>query len=112
MLAPSGPKTRNAVDLRGTVPSGVTVRVWAATAFEKVADPACGSGGFLIYAMDKVYKDIEKNWDKIDEIADHKKDYAQEMIYGLDYDDRLVKVCKAYMLIWGDGRSNIKCQDA
>ena len=34
------------------------------------------------------------------------------MIYGLDYDDRLVKVCKAYMLIWGDGRSNIKCQDA
>lgn len=79
---------------------------------EKVADPACGSGGFLIYAMDKVYKDIEKNWDKIDEIADHKKDYAQEMIYGLDYDDRLVKVCKAYMLIWGDGRSNIKCQDA
>ncbi len=79
---------------------------------EKVADPACGSGGFLIFAMDHVYKTIEKNWDKIDEIADHKKDYAQQMVYGLDYDDRLVKVCKAYMLIWGDGRSNIKCQDA
>ena len=65
---------------------------------EKVADPACGSGGFLIFAMDHVYKMIEKNWDKIDEITDHKKDYAQQMIFGLDYDDRLVKVCKAYSI--------------
>ena len=36
----------------------------------------------------------------------------QRNTFGLDYDPRLVKVCKAYMLIWGDGRSNIYWKDS
>ena len=79
---------------------------------DRICDPACGSGGFLIYCMDHVYKKINEFWDKEDEAADHRKDFAQQNTWGIDYDDRLEKVAKSYMLIWGDGRSNIKCFDS
>jgi type I restriction enzyme M protein len=43
---------------------------------ESVFDPACGSGGFLIYAMDKVFKDIAAERDDESEILENQKDYA------------------------------------
>ncbi|KLI63686.1 N-6 DNA methylase [Aurantiacibacter marinus] len=79
---------------------------------ESVFDPACGSGGFLIYAMDKVFKEIADDRDDLSEILENQKDYASTYVYGMDYDRTLAKVAKAYMLIWGDGRSNIAVADA
>ena len=79
---------------------------------ETVFDPACGSGGFLVYALDHVYKTIDQKWDNPVEVVSQQNEYAQRKIFGLDYDPRLVKVCKAYMLIWGDGRSNIYWKDS
>lgn len=78
---------------------------------ETVFDPACGSGGFLISAMDHVFKAIEKDRDDTNEILENKKDYATECVYGMDFDPMIAKVAKAYMLIWGDGRSNIATCD-
>lgn len=74
---------------------------------ETFFDPACGSGGFLVSAMSHVYKKIERERDDENEIIENKKDYAIECVYGIDYDPLIAKVAKAYMLIWGDGRSNI-----
>ena len=79
---------------------------------ETVFDPACGSGGFLIGAMDYVYNQIEKERDNDSEIIENKKDYASEYVFGIDYDKKIAKVAKAYMLIWGDGRSNIEICDS
>ena len=79
---------------------------------DRICDPACGSGGFLIYCMNHVYEQINNSWDKPDEAADHRKDFAQQNVFGIDYDPRLQKVAKAYMLIWGDGRANIKGFDS
>ncbi len=28
----------------------------------RIVDPACGSGGFLIYSMERVWKKLEKEW--------------------------------------------------
>lgn len=78
---------------------------------ETVFDPACGSGGFLIGALDYVYKQIEKDRDNENDIIENKKDYASECVFGIDYDKTIAKVAKAYMLIWGDGRSNIAACD-
>ncbi|NCD03808.1 MAG: hypothetical protein EOM00_12615 [Clostridia bacterium] len=78
---------------------------------ESVYDPACGSGGFLIGALDYVYKQIEKDRDNENDIIENKKDYASECVFGMDYDKTIAKVAKAYMLIWGDGRSNIAACD-
>lgn len=78
---------------------------------ESVFDPACGSGGFLIGALDYVYKQIELDRDNENDIIENKKDYASECVFGIDYDSTIAKVAKAYMLIWGDGRSNIAACD-
>lgn len=78
---------------------------------ETIFDPSCGSGGFLVSAMSHVYKKIEKERDDENEIIENKKDYAIECVYGMDYDPLIAKVAKAYMLIWGDGRSNISVCD-
>jgi type I restriction enzyme M protein len=79
---------------------------------ESVLDPACGSGGFLIGAMDHVFRKIREARDDESEILENQKDYANECVFGIDYDRLIAKVAKAYMLIWGDGRSNIATSDA
>ncbi|QNH22249.1 N-6 DNA Methylase [Xanthomonas sp. GW] len=74
---------------------------------ETIFDPACGSGGFLVSAMDHVFKAIRAERDDESEILENQKDYASSNVFGMDYDPMIAKVAKAYMLIWGDGRSNI-----
>jgi type I restriction enzyme M protein len=69
---------------------------------EYVIDPAAGSGGFLIHAMHWVWNHALKD-------ASHEKkiEYAQRYLYGIDFDDKPVKISRALMLIAGDGRSHI-----
>lgn len=81
------------------------------TEHQTIYDPACGSGGFLIAAMGKVFKKIEDGRDDRSEILENQKDYASQNVFGTDYDHTIAKVAKAYMLIWGDGRSNIAVCD-
>ncbi len=69
---------------------------------EYIIDPACGSGGFLIHAMYRVWeKDYENTTWKA------KYSYANKYLFGLDFDDKMKKISQALMLIAGDGRSHI-----
>ena len=72
---------------------------------DKVLDPACGAGGFLIHALNHVDENIILKKYKSDSKS-RKLNYASNKLYGLDYDRRLVKVTKAMMLIAGDGKTN------
>lgn len=69
---------------------------------EYVIDPASGSGGFLNHAMLWV-------WDKHMQNLPHesKIEYARTHVYGIDFDDKPVKISRALMLIAGDGKSHI-----
>ena len=67
---------------------------------EYIIDPACGSAGFLIHAMQYV-------WDKYDLDETDKKEYARQFLWGIDFDEKAVKIAKALMLIAGDGRTHI-----
>ena len=78
---------------------------------ETVFDPACGSGGFLVGALEHVFDKIREERDDESEILDNQKDYANTNVFGIDYDPLVAKVAKAYMLIWGDGRANICVAD-
>ncbi|MBU4375035.1 N-6 DNA methylase [Patescibacteria group bacterium] len=69
---------------------------------EYIIDPASGSGGFLIHAMRYVWNNDLKHAEK-----SVKTDYARKYIYGIDFDDKPVKIARAMMLIAGDGRSHI-----
>jgi type I restriction enzyme M protein len=57
--------------------------------------------------MDHVFRKIEAERDDESEILENKKDYANDYVFGIDYDRLIAKVAKSYMLIWGDGRANI-----
>ncbi|HRA82240.1 MAG TPA: N-6 DNA methylase [Thauera sp.] len=78
------------------------VRMLNPTRSEFVMDPACGSGGFLLHAMDWCYpaKDNEQR-----ELRKHK--YAAKYLWGIDFEQRAAKTSRALMLIAGDGHTNI-----
>lgn len=83
---------------------------------ETVVDPACGSGGFLIVALEHIWTKLEaegkaKRWTAA-QLERRKRDVASKCMRGLDKDSFLTKVTKAYMAIIGDGRGGIFCEDS
>src|SRR5260370_28209957 len=88
------------------------VKMLARRLDESVCDRACGSGGFLSYAMREVFRFIDSRWADADDRAEQRKDYAQEKLIGMDNDTRLVRVAKAYMIMENDGRSGIHYADS
>lgn len=83
---------------------------------EYVLDPACGSGGFLIGALERIWKKQEedgrkKGW-SVDLLAKQKADVATKYFRGIDKDAFLAKVTKAYMAIVGDGRGGVFCENS
>lgn len=80
---------------------------------ERIIDPACGSGGFLITALSHVWGALREHARR-NEWTD-KKLYreevrvAMEYFRGIDKDAFLAKVCKAYMALIGDGRGGVFC---
>lgn len=83
---------------------------------EKVIDPACGSGGFLIEALREVWQMIQRQGEELSwpdqEIFSEKQKVAIRNIRGIDKDNFLSKVAKAYMAIMGDGRGGVFCENS
>lgn len=83
---------------------------------EVIIDPACGSGGFLISALEYVWQKVEeegrrKRWSPI-QLDRKKRDVASKCFRGIDKDSFLAKVTKAYLAIMGDGRGGIFCENS
>ncbi|MDW9468673.1 N-6 DNA methylase [Sinorhizobium meliloti] len=83
---------------------------------QTIIDPACGSGGFLIVALEKVWSILEeeavaKNWTP-QLLERRRKEVASRCFRGTDKDAFLTKITKAYMAIIGDGRGGIFCEDS
>jgi type I restriction enzyme M protein len=83
---------------------------------EFIIDPACGSGGFLIMALENVWKKMDgegktKNWSLVNtEIK--KREVASKYFSGIDKVSFLAKVTKAYMALIGDGRGGVFCENS
>lgn len=85
----------------------------------RILDPACGSGGFLVMALDhvrrklakKVFHELEgpKLQSKYNsaEINQMVKDYAERYVFGFDFDPDLKKAARMNMVMAGDGHANI-----
>jgi type I restriction enzyme M protein len=83
---------------------------------EKIIDPACGSGGFLITALSHVWGHIareakRKQWTER-QLLKREVDVATACFRGIDKDAFLAKVCKAYMALIGDGRGGVFCENS
>jgi len=87
---------------------------------EKILDPACGTGGFLVTAMSMVITQLKKDWASdlgkpesewgdVDKIAIQSriKDIAESSFFGFDIAPELVKATKMNMVMNNDGSGNI-----
>jgi len=76
---------------------------------DKILDPACGSGGFLIMCIKHVKDKIrEENPNLNDaEIEAQIKYFCEHNIFGLDINPRMARVAKMNMIMHGDGHTGI-----
>ena len=83
---------------------------------DKIIDPACGSGGFLIESLKFVWGKIDEKYNKLGwnkvYIAKKQIEVATKNLRGIDKDYFLSKVAKAYMNLVGDGTTGIFCEDS
>jgi len=84
-----------------------------------VLDPACGSGGFLLYSLDHVRNEANRRFPK--HLKDPRQskehftywhDFAEKNLYGIEINDELARVAKMNMIIHDDGHTNIAGHDA
>ncbi|ERH51137.1 SAM-dependent methyltransferase [Bacillus velezensis] len=64
-----------------------------------VLDPACGTGAFLISAMNRMLGQVETD----EEITDIK----QNRLYGIEIQQKLFTIATTNMILRGDGKSNL-----
>lgn len=78
------------------------------TSSDKIIDPACGSGGFLIEALRQVqerdFPGQSETWRLIK--------FANDNLYGIDMDPIGVKLTKAMMIAMQDGSTHVLSGDA
>jgi type I restriction enzyme M protein len=86
---------------------------------DRVLDPACGSGGFLVMVLDHVrkkiaaelYPDLSGEWLKDTfnsvDVNERVRLYAGDKLFGIDFDPDLKRAARMNMVMAGDGHANI-----
>ena len=69
---------------------------------DRVFDPCCGTGGFLIAAMHKMLLAAKE---------DEKEDIRKHNLHGIELRDDMFSIATTNMILRGDGKSNLICQD-
>lgn len=64
-----------------------------------VLDPACGTGAFLISAMNRMLGQAETD--------EERKDIKQNRLYGIEIQQKLFTIATTNMILRGDGKSNL-----
>ncbi len=76
------------------------VRMMQPKSDDVILDPACGSGGFLVHALNYI-----RSREELPKGALLK--FCQSNLWGFDIDPRAVRVAKTLMVLAGDGSANI-----
>ena len=84
-----------------------------------ILDPACGTGAFLLYAIDHVRREADLRFphhatDPLQN-AGHSnlwRGFAQNNLFGIEVNEELFRVAKMNMTIHGEGHCNIVSHDA
>lgn len=80
---------------------------------DSVMDPACGSGGFLLHALDHVRKLASEYYDE--DSKDHFDfwhSFAEKRLFGIEINDEIARVAKMNMIVHDDGHTNVIGHDA
>ena len=84
----------------------------------KVLDTSCGSGGFLLYALDKVRRRADEfipydNKTGIESVEHWRfwHDFASKKLYGIEINEQIARTAKMNMIIHDDGHTNVIASD-
>ena len=79
-----------------------------------VLDTSCGSGGFLLHALEKVRLQANEEFPNYktdpDERVDWKEywhDFAENYLYGIEINEQIARTAKMNMIIHDDGHTNV-----
>lgn len=79
-----------------------------------VLDTSCGSGGFLLHALEKVRVQANEEFPDyktdIEDAKDHHKywhDFAEHYLYGIEINEQIARTAKMNMIIHDDGHTNV-----
>lgn len=86
-----------------------------------VIDTSCGSGGFLLHALDKVRREADKHVEEgyydlstpegIREHHNHWHDFAENNLFGIEISEGIARTAKMNMIIHDDGHTNVIAMD-
>lgn len=90
------------------------VKMLNPTENETVIDTACGSAGFTVHTIFHVWKQILEDEGltashlfTMEDKPQRCKDYVQDKVFAIDFDEKSVRVARCLNLIAGDGQSNV-----
>lgn len=77
-----------------------------------VLDTSCGSGGFLLHALEKVRREADSFYDEdTKEHWRHWHDFAEKNLYGIEINEQISRAAKMNMIIHDDGHTNVITAD-
>lgn len=81
---------------------------------EKMIDTACGSSGFPVHTIFHVWRQMAKDrglniseFFSLDQKPYEFTEYVKDNIFGIDFDEKAVRVARTLNLIAGDGHTNV-----
>ena len=81
---------------------------------EKMIDTACGSSGFPVHTIFHVWRKMAKDrgldiseFFSLDQKPYEFTEYVKDNIFGIDFDEKAVRVARTLNLIAGDGHTNV-----
>ena len=78
-----------------------------------VLDPSCGSGGFLLHALDYMRNQAGDYYEKgTVDYFNYWHDFAAKHLYGIEINDEIARVAKMNMIVHDDGHTNVISYDA
>ena len=84
------------------------VQITAPSAKDIVLDPCCGTGGFLLHALDAVRSEANrKHKPGTSAHRDHWHNFAQRNLYGIEINRDIARVAKMNMIVHDDGHTNV-----
>lgn len=83
-----------------------------------VLDTSCGSGGFLLYALEKVRKEAERIYPDFAKVVKQNEryykywhDFAEKKLFGIEINEQISRAAKMNMIIHDDGHTNVISSD-
>jgi len=78
----------------------------------RVLDTSCGSGGFLLYALDKIRNKAGEYYDENTiEHYNYWHDFAEKKLFGIEINEQIARTAKMNMIIHDDGHTNVVASD-